>query len=187
MRRPARVTILCEDLQQLCFVRRFLHRRGWKNHDINVPFIPSGRGSGEQYVRERFPAELEAHRSQASYKRTGLIVVIDADTRKVADRVHALNAACDEKAVKRRQKDERVLYVIPKRNIETWLAYLRGETFNEKAAFRKYEYDSKCHADADKLDAMCKEGQLKGTPPHSLQLCCVDFQGFWSLIQQKSQ
>ena len=186
MRRPARVTILCEDLQQLCFVRRFLKRRGWKNHDINVPFIPSGGGSGEQYVRERFPDELKACRNQTNRPRPpGLIAVIDADKQEVADRVRGFDRACEKQALTPRQRDERVLYIIPKRNIETWLAYLRGETVNEETTFRKYEYQSDCHDDADKLDAMCKTGQLDETPPPpaSLVQCCEDFQTFWRLIQ----
>jgi hypothetical protein len=185
MRKPARITVLCEDLQQLCFIRRFLNRRGWKNHDINVPFIPSGGGSGEQYVREQFPGELEAYRSQASYKRTGLIVVIDADTQKVTDRVRAFDSACKGKGVEPRQKNEKVLYVIPKRNIETWLAYLRGETVDEETDKKrlKHVHESGCHAEADKLDTMCKAGKLDPVPPPSLERCCVEFQAFWCLIQ----
>lgn len=79
MSRPARITILCEDRQQSCFVRRFPMNRGWTRHDIREEISPQGRGSGEQSVRERFPVELRAYRIQANHQRTGLIVVIDAD------------------------------------------------------------------------------------------------------------
>jgi hypothetical protein len=37
--------------------------------------------------------------------------------------------------------------------------------------------------DVDRLDAMCRKGQLEGQPPPSLERCCQDFQAFWRLIQ----
>lgn len=185
MSKPAKITILCEDRLQACFVRRFLMNRRWTPRDIRENFNPPGRGSGEQYVRERFPDELKAYRSQASYKRTGLIVVIDADTQKVTDRVRAFDSACKGKGVEPRQKNEKVLYVIPRRNIETWLAYLRGEQVDEETDKKrlKHGHESQCHAEADKLDAMCKAEKLDPVPPPSLERCCVEFQAFWCLIQ----
>ena len=187
MSRPAKITILCEDRQQSCFVRYFLMNRGWGPDDFREPRRKHGRGSGEQYVRERFAAELTAYRTKANHLRTGLIVVIDADTQRVADRARAFDSACKEKGVHPRQKNEKVLYVIPKRNIETWLAYLRGETrgetVDEEKKFPKLEFESHCHPAADKLDAMCKSGQLEDQPPPSLEQCCEEFQAFWRLIQ----
>lgn len=183
MSRPAYVTVLCEDSQQACFVRRFLMNRRWTRHDLRFELRPPGRGSGEQYVRERFPDELKAYRTKANHLRTGLIVVIDADKKSVAQRVGEFEAACKDKAVQPRQKNEKVLYVIPKRNIETWLAYLRGETVDEEENFPKHQYESRCHAEADKLDAMCKAGQLAPVPPPSLEQCCEEFKVFWHLIQ----
>jgi len=186
MSRPARITVLCEDLQQACFVRRFLLNRGWTRHEIRENSAPQGRGSGEQYVREGFPDVLKAYRRKAD-SRTGLIVVIDADTQEVADRVRAFNSACKGKGVEPRQKNEKVLYVIPKRNIETWLAYLRGETcgktVDEEEKFPKHEYPSQCHPAADKLDAMCKAEKLDPVPPPSLERCCDEFKVFWRLVQ----
>ena len=184
MSKPARITILCEDLQQACFVRRFLLNRGWTRADIREPFRLGG-GSGEQRVREEYPRMLRAYRSKANHLRNGLVVVIDADTKPVAGRIRAFDAACDEQGVPRRRQDERVLYVIPKRNIETWLAYLRGEQVDENRPdpYPKYKYESQCHAEVDKLDVMCKTGELDPVPPPSLQQCCEEFQAFWQLIQ----
>ena len=183
MSRPARITILCEDLQHACFVRRFLMNRGWTRHDIREQIHSAGRGSAQQGVRDRFPTELRAYRSKCNYLRNGLIAVIDADVRDVRDRVRNFDTACDEQGVRRRQVDERVLLVIPKRNIETWLAYLRGESVNETDQYRRYEYESRCHGDVDQLDEMCKRGELTGSAPPSLQECCDDFERFWPLIQ----
>jgi hypothetical protein len=157
--------------------------RGWGPSDFREPRRKHGRGSGEQYVRERFPGELTAYRTKANHLRSGLVVVIDADKKTVEERVREFEAACKDKAVAPRQKKEKVLFVIPKRNIETWLAYLRGETVDEEKKFPKHEYESRCHAEADKLDAMCKAGELDQVPPPSLEQCCEEFKAFWHLIQ----
>ncbi len=72
------IVLLCEDSQTNSFVRRFLRRRGFDHRDITTLPLPGGSGSGEQWVRERYPDQLRAIRGkQAAY----LIVVTDADTR----------------------------------------------------------------------------------------------------------
>lgn len=186
MSRAAKITVLCEDLQQACFVRRFLMARSWTRHDLYERIAPAGSGSGEQWVREQFPRELKAYRSQSNHLHNGLVVVIDADTQSVSDRARALDMACKEQGVSRRLPDERVLFVIPRRNVEMWLAYLRGQEadVNEDASYAKYEYQSQCHADADRLGLMCKKGELEGRPPASLQSCCREFGDFWRLLER---
>ena len=183
MSRPARMTVLCEDLQQACFVRRFLMNRGWTRHDIREQIHPSGQGSAEQGVRIRFPNELRAYRSKSNHLQNGLIVVVDADVREVNDRLRNFDAACDQNDIDPKQNAERVLFVVPKRNIETWLAYLRGETVDEATVYPRYGCESECRPDVDKLDQMCKAGELTGDPPPSLQRCCDGFTTFWNMIQ----
>ena len=151
------------------FIRRFLMNRGWTRYDLYERVAPAGAGSGEQWVRERLPSELKAYRSKCNHLRNGLIAVVDADTSDVADRIGELDRACDGQSVPRRGREERVLFVVPKRNIETWLAYLRGETVDEDTIYGKYEFESLCHPDADSLDRMCKSGQLERNPPASLE------------------
>lgn len=184
MNKPARIIILCEDLQQACFVRRFLMNRGWESHDWHVKNPPPYSGSAEQWVRQQLPLEMKAYRSKCNKLRIGLVAVIDADSHEVADRVRGFETACDEQGVPPKQPDERVLYVIPKRNIETWLAYLRGElSVDEQTQYPRHECESLCHPEVDRLAAMCRKGQLGGDPPASLERCCRDFQAFWRLIQ----
>lgn len=183
MRRPARITVLCEDLQQATFVRRFLMRRGWTRHDLREEIHTPGQGAGEQAVRKRFPRELRAYRSKCNHLHNALILVVDADTRTPKVRADQLDQACREAGIEPRQKDERVLFAIPKRNIETWLAYLRGETVNERDAYRKYISQSDCHPNVNRLDRMCQDGRLEGSPPPSLEQCCSDFRRFWRLIR----
>jgi hypothetical protein len=47
----SQVVLQCEDTQQECFVRRFLHRQAWSSSETRVQKIPRGAGSGEQWVR----------------------------------------------------------------------------------------------------------------------------------------
>ena len=186
MSKAAKIIVLCEDTQQASFVRRFLMNRGWREHDIYEVHRP-GKGSGEQWVRERFPAELRAYRAKCNHLRNGLIAMVDADTQEVEGRVRGFDMACKEQSVGCKQPDERVMYVIPKRNIETWLAYLRGDTVDEQTEYPRYEYESRCHKDVDRLDDMCKRGRLDGSPPPSLKRCCEEFEGFWRLIGEPSR
>ena len=128
--------------------------------------------------------ELKAYRGQRNRgMKSGVIAVIDADKREVQDRVRGFDKACEEQDVPRRKPDECVLYVIPKRNIETWLAYLRGETVNEETAYPRHVSPRSCDREVDRLDAMCTDRRLEGEPPTSLVRCCDEFQNFWCLIQ----
>ncbi|MFH7026413.1 MAG: hypothetical protein ACHBN1_13650 [Heteroscytonema crispum UTEX LB 1556] len=55
-----------EDRQQEVFARHFLKKRGFTGI-IRYEICPEGSQSGEQYVRSRYPVEVKACRSQASY------------------------------------------------------------------------------------------------------------------------
>ncbi len=128
-----RITLLCEDSQTDAFVRRFLRRRNFGARDVRTLPLPKGRQSGEQWVRQRYPAELRAIRGrQGAY----LIVVTDADDRSTNERRAQLGAACAEQGVPVRTGEDPVLLIVPRRNIETWLAYLdAGEPVDEEVKY----------------------------------------------------
>lgn len=168
----ARVVILCEDLQTATFVRRFLKERGYANHQLRVEVAPKGKGSGEQWVRDQYPNELRACRK----KNTMLIVGTDADDKSVAERIDTLDKQCRDENVPVRMPHEPVIMVIPKRNIETWLAYLRGENPNEQDTYPKYAHEADCRDEVRALDAMCRRQQLKQPVSPSLQAACVELQ-----------
>ena len=89
------ITLLCEDSQTNAFVRQFLKHRNFGRRDIHTRQLPSGSQSGEQWVRERYPDELQAIRGrQNAY----LIVVIDADRNSTADRRAQLDACVRREA-----------------------------------------------------------------------------------------
>lgn len=74
------VTILCEDVKHMSFTLRYLRRLGFNNRQIHFKLPAAGRGAGEQWVRERYPAEVHNQRRRANHTSASLIAVIDADT-----------------------------------------------------------------------------------------------------------
>jgi hypothetical protein len=185
MSNPVSLTILAEDNQTKTFIRHFLYEHGWKPHDFRILPTPNVRGSGEQYVRKQFPKELKAYRGKCNHLGIALVAAVDADTLTVMERRQQLCQECRDQNIDPPQPEERVLLIIPKRNIETWLAYLRGETVNENNVYRKYAEESECKPQAIRLKQMCQDGQLAPTPaPASLESCCNNFKQFRSLIEQ---
>ncbi|MBF0623235.1 MAG: hypothetical protein HQL82_00315 [Magnetococcales bacterium] len=168
-----RIILLCEDQQLLCFLSRFLKRRGWGSRDIHGMNAPPGVGSAEQWVRETYPGILQALRSKGSS--VVLLVGTDADTLSVVDRIAILDQACRNKNIPSRLAQDPVIMVVPKRNIETWLAYLRGESVNEVDNYPRYRGESDCRKDVKALDDMCRKQQLRQPAPPSLQATCGEY------------
>lgn len=168
-----RIVLLCEDLQLATFMRRFLKRRGWQARDIREEIAPPGQGSGEQWVRDRYPHELAAARAQGG--RTVLAVGTDADTLSVAERIASLEQECRRQGLPQRTAQEPVIMVVPKRNIETWFAYLRGESVNENDVYRRYPNEADCREDVRVLDEMCRAQKLREPAPPPLQSTCPEF------------
>jgi hypothetical protein len=140
-----------------------------------VEVNPKGRGSGEQFVRQRFVKELAYYRARKHRVEQALIVLIDADGRDVAARIEQVESACIEAGGQRRQRDERVAIFVPARNIETWLAYLEGQTVNETDTYPKLKRERDCKVHADRLYDMCQRGALRKPSPPSLEAACEEF------------
>lgn len=168
-----KIVLLCEDQQLATFMRRFLKRRGWQAHDIREVISPSGRGSGEQWVRGHYPKELAAARARGGG--TVLMVGTDADTLPVTGRIESLDQECRDQGVPVRSANDLVIMVVPKRNIETWFAYLREEDVNEADVYERYRHESDCQEDVKVLDAMCRHQHLRLPAPPSLQAACAEF------------
>jgi hypothetical protein len=93
----------------------------------------------------------------------------------VGERVQTFRAACVESGVPFRSNDERVVFVVPKRNIETWLAYLRGQSVNEEDTYPKHTCESDCRQEVARLDELCREQRFPVAPPASLASSCDEF------------
>lgn len=105
-----------------------------------VPF-PAGKGSAEQWVRMRFAKEVAAYRHRSARAKTALIVMIDADSHKVAGRLAELAQSLEEAGSPPVQMDEKIAQLVPKRNVETWILCLTGEEINEETDYKGTRQD----------------------------------------------
>jgi hypothetical protein len=92
-------------------------------------------------------------------------VATDADAQTVEQRIQSLKNACDNADVPFREQTERIALIIPRRNIETWLAYLRGLDVDEQQEYPKYDHQSRCQGDVEHLNNMCRQHRFRATPP----------------------
>jgi len=136
MARPSQIILLVEDSHHRQFIFGYLRRLGFGTHAIRIVESPSGTGSAEQWVREQYAIEVEARRSRQAT--TKLIVVIDADTRTVQQRISQFDRALLEAGVPVVVNDsEEVARLVPKRNIETWILCLNDIHVNEQWDYKR--------------------------------------------------
>ncbi len=122
-RRPTNILVLVEDRAQQKFIRTYLSCLGL-DHPPRYEPLPRGSGSGEQYVRERFPVLLQESASSLGRGVSSLaIVMIDADRLGATQRKQQLLGNI--------VPPEHLLLLVPARNVETWVAALLGETVDE--------------------------------------------------------
>jgi hypothetical protein len=175
--------ILCEDKQQEVFAIHFLEKRGFKidrKNLITIPY-PQGKGSGEQFVRKRYTAEVKAYRSKI-YRSGMLVVIIDADNATVKETLRELDNALIEDSQELRQPDEKIAIFVPKRNIETWIHYLQGEMVDEETKYAKLKKQSDCKPVVEKLASQCFQGNLDNNAPPSLQAACEELHRILPLL-----
>jgi hypothetical protein len=127
MIKVSRVTVLAEDENHQLFAARFLNRLGYGQHQIFQERVPNGAGSGEQWVRDNYRRAVLNYRRRSAKAATALLVVIDADDHEPIRRQHQLEETLDVA----RTEGERIVHFIPKRNIETWILCLDGDTVDE--------------------------------------------------------
>lgn len=131
MSKPSLVVVLAEDERHERLVRRYLYRLGHSRHDIRVEDLPSGRGCGEQWVRERYARAVKACRGRSVRAETALIVAIDADQGPVGRRLRQLREALEQAGLAARAEGETIVHLIPKRSVETWVLCLSGRDVDE--------------------------------------------------------
>jgi hypothetical protein len=140
-RERVRAVVVCEDRAHRSFAEKLCERLGLT--PLHVHVAPSGAGSAEQWVRNRFLAEARAHRSQANHQANlVLLVVTDSDAFGVAGRTAWFDEELEKDGRPRRGGAERIVYLVPAWSIETWLAWLSGAEgdlapFDEMRRFRR--------------------------------------------------
>jgi hypothetical protein len=176
MSRTVQLVLLCEDRQHETLARRFLEKAGWPTRRLRVEIAPPGRGSAEQFVRERFPVELSAYRSTRNQVTQALVVIIDGDKQGVRSRFAELADACHASNIPPRQDNDHVLVAVPTWNIETWLAYLGGLTVDEgRDDYPRLSRPRECQQHVNRLYEMCQQGSLRQPSPPSLDAACNEY------------
>ena len=173
--RRVKIVLLCEDSQHEAFTRRFLKGMGWNTREIRVEKSPSSLGSAEQWVREKFSDELSVYRQRRQKATSALIAMIDADTKSVQDRIIDFEAACNSRQIAFRAADEAVAIAVPKRNIETWIHFLSGESVNEENIYPKLNRERGCKPAVDRLVQLCRSTGLSPDAPYSLATACDEY------------
>lgn len=181
--RRVQIVILCEDRQQEVFARYFLKKRGFTGR-FRANICPEGSQAGEQYVRTHYPEEVKAYRQKRNQVSIGLVVLIDADTGTLEARLNELASVLDEDEQKNREPNEAIAIFVPKRNIETWIHYLQGETVNEEAVYAKFKNnEAVCKTAVEDLADRCYSQSLPEDAPRSLQAACGELQRLLPLLQ----
>jgi hypothetical protein len=162
--RVSQVIVLVEDERQQRFVRSYLRQLNYTTHDIRVDPLPSGRGSGEAWVRTRYPQAVRAYRARAARARTALVVAIDADSAHISHRSRQLEESLATEGLSHRNAGERVVHLIPKRNIETWILNLNGHPVDEETDFSREAVDDLIVSAANALFEWTRPNAI--IPPH---------------------
>jgi hypothetical protein len=139
MSEPSLVIVLLEDDHQKMLIYRYLINCGLNRHAIAIYRSPSGEGSAERWVRQRFVKETNVYRSRQA--RTALIVMIDADTRTVQDRLNQLDQALRDSGSRIVVETERIARLVPKRNVETWILCLNEQSVDEETDYKRTGYN----------------------------------------------
>jgi hypothetical protein len=172
-KRRAEIAVLCEDLQSHMFFKYLLRAYGRRYYVRND--YPAGRGCGFQYIQENY-ADMVAARRRAPGSRA-LLVHMDADEKRVSDRLQTLAAALEQAGAAPRGKDEPVALIVPKRCIEAWIWYLRGEKAGEEEAdWPSLRRPSKCKPESRRLaDMLRQHQQWPADAPDSLNQARPEF------------
>ena len=176
MSKASRIIVLCEDRAHEMFVTRFL-KKGWgvNPRAIRVVPYPGGRGSGKKFVVEKFSEEAKAFRCR--HASTILLVIQDADEFSVEQ----VKVNLDERLPSPREKNEQIIYIIPRWHIETWIAYLDGMDVDEadkvtyKSTYGTISESKAAHPFIDSLSGKCRKNIALASPPDSLVAACKEF------------
>jgi len=105
----------------------------------------------------------------------GLVTAIDADTEPVRRRYQELNEALEANGQENRQNGEEICILVPKREIETWIYALFGDTVNENTKYSKLENEGACQPAVEQLIDYLRHGWPNDLIP-SLERGCRELE-----------
>lgn len=179
-----RITVLCEDINQFDFICAYAKLCGANKRNINR----LTQAHNNATVLTHYPQAVTSHRPIATYQNVILIVMIDADEKTVPERLREFDKKLDvdKHALNQKTRDdnEKILLLVPSRNIESWFRYIDKDDQNveiTKGSDGKiisykddYPNDAKITAFAEKLkNVICING-LPENSPSSLHHACEE-------------
>ncbi|MDJ0553289.1 MAG: hypothetical protein QNJ68_02375 [Microcoleaceae cyanobacterium MO_207.B10] len=183
-----KVTILCEDIDQERFIRKYLIVRGFSDRDIRLFQNPKGLKvtNNNASILTDYPKILKSYKSRKNYQDIAVVVMIDADDKTVDERIRSLNMAVNKEEGERnkdmRLPNEKIAIFVPARNIETWFSYINGnQDCNEQDDYKNKTLNTTeritlAEASAKKLASdICLQG-LDQNAPSSLHYACNELQ-----------
>lgn len=180
-RQKVQYVLVCEDQQQEAFARRFLRQASIVKdlHHLRVERSPGGRGAADRFVQETYVVELDAGRR--SHVASTLLLLTDGDAIGLEGRLRRLDEACKRHGVAARSPTDRAAVFVPTWNIETWLAYLDGETVEEsRKDYPRLPRPRDCRRHVSVLVEMCRQGTLRQPAPESLEAACDEYSARFS-------
>jgi hypothetical protein len=130
-----RYRALVEDRAHEALVRGLLDIRN-ETHTLRVePYAP-GSGSAEQHVRKQFPFFVADLRAKQHQRNLWGIVIVDGDLVGFQRRRESLLDRLKELSFPPLGSAERIVLLIPTRNVETWAWCLLGNAVNEVDDFK---------------------------------------------------
>jgi hypothetical protein len=151
-RKGVRLVLLCEDDEHRRFARHVFHKLGRHYRELRTLVCPAGRGSAEQWVRQRYAEEVRVYRRRANTQQgIALVVTVDADQQTVDYRHAQLSQSLNEFALAERGTAERIVIWVPKRHIETWVADLLGQDVSEEDDCKNLMRDADYRPAADRF------------------------------------
>jgi hypothetical protein len=174
MPRKVSLVIVCEDILHETFVRAFLYRRGFSAHQLTFRKPPAASGDAKKNACSLFHRELQAIRRFSGSGR-GLILILDADNMSPRDRKRWIDESCADNSTPRAAENEPVFTIIPKWEVENWLAHLGGEAVDEQLnTYDKYRgHESDIYPLVERLAEMCEQGEMPDAPPSLAEACGV--------------
>jgi hypothetical protein len=168
--RIANLIVLAEDKEQRNLVHRYVERCGHDTRTIRFVPLPARAwgGSGEKYVRDRYPAEVQACRSSLGKRASAfLVAIIDADRETTGRRASQLSEALKAAGMEDRHADEPIVVLIPKRHVETWIRALLGKTADEVTDYTKSPHQRPTSAELKNAASKLYKWTRPGAAPPS--------------------
>jgi hypothetical protein len=101
-----------------------------------------------------------------------LVVVVDSDVLSIGERKKQIESQLDANKIKPRKSDEKVLIVTPRRNIESWFAWLDEENVDETIDYKpRYKNQTKPGKYGKAMAERCRGGKPENAPDSLLDAC----------------